>query len=247
MFSGKKKEDKLDVLTEDKIQQKLYGYLTEAKRLKTKFVQQSTQISPQHILQPEKQKDASGKFDNSETEKYHAIKERIKPVWHTVKPATNSIGFILSFIKKVEESLPFGKQNCFTQIKKLKIPMLLILVLIFGVFVLIMRKRPVSSSVSDLNISTQTSLPAKKVEEIVFEKGPFYTIQVCVYQKAKDANRLIEELKQKNLDAYLYTDSSKSRAKYLVYVGRFHSPESAKVALGKLKTMFKDSFVRRIE
>lgn len=163
---------------------------------------------------------------------------------------------IKSAIKKTEENVSFASCVCFAQIKKLKnlphtflkariargLP-IVILILALGLFVLNIKKKPSSSS-PGLNVASPVAVPVKKTEVTIPGKAPFYTIQVCVYEKEKDALRLIEELKQKKFDAYLSADNSKSRTKYQVYVGKFSSSDNAKATLGKLKSMFKDSFVR---
>lgn len=257
VFSDKKKENNLDVLTEDKIRQKLYGYLNENKQQKTKSVEEKTQTA-QPILRPEIKKEAEVKIKNPEKEKPAAVKEEIKTSPRAAKPVKVNAVAIKAAIKKIEEKSFSAGRVCFAQIKKLKnlphtflkariarsLP-IIILILALGLFVLNIKKKPSSSS-PGLNAASHAAVPVKKTEVTIPEKAPFYTIQVCVYEKEKDALRLVEELKQKKLDAYLSADNSKSRTKYQVYVGKFSSSDNAKATLGKLKSAFKDSFVRRM-
>lgn len=74
----------------------------------------------------------------------------------------------------------------------------------------------------------------------------FYTIQVCVYEKEAEAQRLVNEWKKKNFDSFIYPAKSKTKTKYRVCIGKFTSKENALKTYEDLKKDFKDSFVRLV-
>ncbi|MCK4422589.1 MAG: SPOR domain-containing protein [Candidatus Omnitrophica bacterium] len=75
-----------------------------------------------------------------------------------------------------------------------------------------------------------------------------YTIQICVYQKKRDAEKLLSRFKAKGYDADMVeVPSLKGKKHYRIYIGHFSNRSQALVTLKKIKSRegFRDSFVRR--
>jgi cell division septation protein DedD len=89
---------------------------------------------------------------------------------------------------------------------------------------------------------TAPSLPSAKA----------YVIQICSYAREEDAQRLTNEMLQKNLPAfYNQVDRANGKAFYLVFLGRFASFQEAQGKLDEFRKDpsaqdFADSFVRSL-
>ncbi len=78
-----------------------------------------------------------------------------------------------------------------------------------------------------------------------------YTIQICVYENKDDAEKLVNDLKQKGYTTWLVSRTSpKGKLYYNIYIGQFAKRKDASNFLEGLKQreefeQFKDSFIRR--
>jgi DedD protein len=73
--------------------------------------------------------------------------------------------------------------------------------------------------------------------------GGRYTIQVAAFRRAGEAQGLIAKLKEEGIRA----QSEKSGSYYLVTVGRSRSKEKLSKALGRLKELEYDAYIRKIQ
>ena len=90
--------------------------------------------------------------------------------------------------------------------------------------------------------------PTKAAKEPVNK----YAVQICVYEKEKEARQLVNNLKGRNYPAYFTTRvSPKGRTYYNIYIGKFRTERAASSFLDKIRNKkeleeFKDSFVKRL-
>lgn len=83
-----------------------------------------------------------------------------------------------------------------------------------------------------------TSSPVKEKKEIV--KGTFI-IQLATFAKKGLAEKEMANLKNKGYQSFL----ASSGKYYLVCLGSFSDKEQAKVVLAKVKTIYKDAYIKR--
>ncbi len=233
MFFRRRKEKDFDILTEAEIQKKLYGHLKEDKQQEANDFEKKAEI----IEKEQVKKEGEDRIKALEKE-LSLSRESVSASHHKINQLENEI------LSKEQKSI-FNKPNYFAKGKNLGVFLILVVIVVAGLILLISRKKTPTSLDSTQLISPgkiETKFPGNNVSH-----ESFYTVQVCLYEKEKDARQLAEELKRKNWDAYVYLYESKSKTKYRVYVGRFSSEKSALKALKSLKKLFKDSFVRVIK
>lgn len=228
MFFRRKKKRDFDILTEAEIRKKLYGYLEEDKPEDVKDFKKKAEI----IEKEEVQKEARDRIK--------ALEKELASTRKSLQTSHHKINQLENKILPKEEKPIFKKSSHFEGRKSLKVFLILIVIVAIGLILLISRKKTTISLNDTQTISlgqTEAGAPYKS----------FYAIQVCLYEKEKDARQLVGELKQKKFNAYVYPHKYRSQTKYRVYVGRFSSEKSALRTLKDLKNTFKDSFVRLVK
>ncbi|MFH1856670.1 MAG: SPOR domain-containing protein [Candidatus Omnitrophota bacterium] len=252
MFFGNKKEKDINVFTESGIQQKLYGYLRKDKKAEEKkILREQKDITP--VLQTQEDRKVLNREMPNKEEKTE--KEVALPKKEVQSYADISAKLAKSEkLPKKDENIHL-KNNHYSSPPTIRIPktvLILILCIIFGVVILNFKNKkdkPVISKVVEQPVAAVSSVVVSDfVEQSKTPDLPktFYAIQVCVYEKEKDAQKLVDELKQKKFNAYIYTDNAKAKTKYRVYVDKVSSKKTALETLGALSDVFKDSFVRVI-
>jgi hypothetical protein len=226
IFKRKKRKD-FNILTESKVQKKLYGYLEaqEGKNLKD-FEERAKLIEKEQA-----KKDADDRIK--------ALEKELILTREALQISRQKISQLENKVSAERKKLTSKRLYHFNLNKNLKIFLVLMMVAIGSLFILISRKKMV-------NLDGRQEILLERTEKPILPKS-FYTIQVCVYEKEKDAQRLVNELKQKKFDAYLYSTSSKSKTKYRVYVGKFSSEKKALITQKNLRKYFKDSFIRLVK
>ncbi len=232
-FKRRKKEKDFDILTEAEIQKKLYGHLKEDKQQEANDFEKKAEI----IEKEQVKKEAEDRIKALE-KKLVLSRESASASRHKISQLENEI------LSKEQKSI-FNKPSHFAKVKNLGVFLILVVIVAVGLILLISRKKT-PTFLDSTQLISPDKIEAEFSENNVSSES-FYTIQVCLYEKEKDARHLVEELKEKKFDAYVYLYKSKSRTKYRVYVGRFSSEKSALRALKSLKKIFKDSFVRVIK
>lgn len=104
-----------------------------------------------------------------------------------------------------------------------------------------------SKNVSRRDVGSETPLPIDNVvktkEPTVEKKTPIYVIQVATFKQKALARKEISRLKKLN-----YNSFSKVKGKFhLVFVGNYPSKELAGQDLKRLRNVYSDCFVKKIE
>lgn len=246
MSLKKIKSGKNEVLNESKIQQKLYGYLAgnkEAEKEPGKIPAPAEKKPPQKEQLSENTQNKIKKIE----EELAAAKQKLAPVQQQYAPSV-----LKNKIIPEKKELSFNPSVYFRALNLKAV--LVLMAVILSLFLLFSKKKPAATSASAAvpataplkTIPINTASARTQTEPDISAHEPLYTIQVCIYEKEQDAQRLAEELKKKKFDAYIYNDQSKSRTKYRVYVGEFSSKQKAMATLNELTGSFKDSFVRLV-
>jgi tetratricopeptide (TPR) repeat protein len=79
------------------------------------------------------------------------------------------------------------------------------------------------------------SLEAETAKEYLQKEEPFYTIQIGVFSKKENAQRLAKILKEKRYDASLEKSYKKDRLVYKVNIGHFNTKEQAEEEASQLR------------
>ena len=233
MFFKRRKEKNFDILTEAEIRKKLYGHLEKDKQQETNDFEKKAGI----IEKEQVKKEAEDRIKALEKE-LTLSRESASASRHKINQLENEV------LSKEQKSI-FNKPNHFAKGKKLGVFLILVVIVAAGLILLISRKKT-PTFLDSTQLTSPGKIETKFPENNVSDKS-FYTVQVCLYEKEKDARQLVEELRKKKLNAYVYLYESKSKTKYRVYVGRFSSEKSALKALESLRKIFKDSFVRVVK
>jgi len=174
------------------------------------------------------------------------IEEKSEHVFELVKPVE-----IKPLVVKTEHkplfpkiNLPkFDSRSVLKRVKK-SLPLITVIVVVFVVLRIsleALQAKPTKTMPNNI------SKASKALPKDIQKSGRPYTIQVAVYTKEEDAQRLINTLTDKNYEAsYVKTASSKGLPRYRVYVGNFGTKEAAGSVLKKLveEENFADGFIR---
>jgi cell division septation protein DedD len=112
---------------------------------------------------------------------------------------------------------------------------------------------PAAIPPADLKQTVLTEPPStKKPAAPLLPSAKAYVIQICSYAREEDAQRLTNDMVQRNLPAfYDRVDRGSGKAFYLVFLGRFTSFQEAQAKLDEFRKDpvakdFADSFVRSL-
>lgn len=258
MFQKRKKEENLIAFTEEQIHEKLYGQLYQRPLPKHKTVEvkkEKNEIPP------------NTKTDTNSNQ----IKPNAPGGRKILKASPLAEDYIKNKILSKEKDSASKTNQVFWQSNNFKLFIAVVIVVIFCFNAAAHKKTKksvvVSKAVQDIkqkSISEQqkretkdlskksSERPQKEIVPLQKQSIPspidafFYTIQVCVYEKEAEAQRLVNEWKKKNFDTFIYPAKSKTKTKYRVCIGKFTSKENALKTYEDLKKDFKDSFIRLV-
>jgi len=227
VFFKKNKEKKINTLTESDIRKKLYGHLDENEQEKKKkglkdFEEKARVAEKEQIKEEAK-------------ERIETLEKKLASTKHLLQAAGRKTN-------QFKNEVLSKKEKCAFKEAPIK-PILIIIALIAVTWI------SVSIFKGKGRVSSNPTEPpaAKQTEASVLSYKSFYTIQICIYEKEKAARQLVEKLKKKKIDAYIYPHKSKNKTNYRVYVGRFSSEKNALKTFKNLKKTFDDSFIRVVK
>lgn len=263
MIWKRKKEKVPEVLTEKEIQEKLYGAYIKPKEDRLVQAQREAREKLEKEKEAEilKSKEAREKLER-EKEAEALKKKEAEEELRSLRAEFERLqaGLVRkdkeksSLEKRLAKALATGEAEAPTRPKititssktifnlspKLIIPILVLLLVVFASFRLFhLRARPGQ-------IEEKPTLASKKKSVT-----RSYTIQICVYEKQDEAEKLVSDLKKKGYPAWLLRRTSpKGKVYHNIYIGRFATDKEASDFLNRLKSKeefkeFKDSFVRR--
>lgn len=263
MIWKRKKAKAPKILTEEEIQEKLYGAYTRPKEDRSAKAQDEAREKlerekeaeilkskeAREKLEREKEAEALKKkeaeeglrslraeFERLQTELARADKEKIS----LEKRLAKALATREAKAQAPPKITIASSKTIFNLSPKLIISILVLLLVVLASFRLIYLKTKPGQ------IEEKPTLTTKK-KSVVTKP---YTIQICVYEKEDDAERLVSDLKKKGYPAWLSrTTSPKGKIQYNIYIGRFATDKEASDLLGSLLSKeefkkFKDSFVR---
>ena len=126
-----------------------------------------------------------------------------------------------------------------------------VLLFMIGLLLLLFSLKPKSGSSKTVSVKRDSSKSTLQTISPTISEPKRFTLQTIVYAKRDQAQRFVEDLKKKNLQASIEEDaSSKGQTRYLILVGEFQTAGEAAKSLETLTRnypeLFKGSFVRKI-